>query len=267
MLKRRVIGSTCAIALIAGLAPSVASAQPADKITYFTFSAPVDMPGVALPAGKYVFRLANPDTSRNVVQVTSADGKRVVGLFFSHPADRRDPAKDSEVRFMEASAGAPAAIKTWWYPGERTGYEFIYPKNQARRLAQRTNQDVLTTKAETTTAQQTNTEDLARVSATGADIQVAGNGISEPSGTAQRGELRNDSGSARAESTSARNDSAATRTDSASARNGSAPTQEGTVARARTQLPQTASNSPLVALFGILMLVAAALIRFPTESV
>lgn len=273
MLKRRVIGSMCAIALVAGLAPRVASAQPADKITYFTFSAPVDMPGVALPAGKYVFRLANPDTSRNVVQVTSADGKRVVGLFFSHPADRRDPAKDSEVRFMEASAGAPAAIKTWWYPGERTGYEFIYPKNQARRLAQRTNQDVLTTKAETTTAQQTNTEDLTRVSATGAEVQVAGNGISEPSGTAQRGDLRNDStsarndsGAVRNESTSARNDSAATRTDS-SARNSSAPTQEGTVARARTQLPRTAGNSPLIALFGILMLAAAAVIRFRTESV
>jgi len=249
MLKRKFLGSMCAVTMIAGLAPAIASAQPADKTTYFTFSGPVDMPGVALPAGKYVFRLANPDTSRNVVQVASADGKRVVGLFFSHPAERRDAAKDSEIRFMEASAGTPPAVKTWWYPGERTGYEFIYPKNQARRIAQRTKQDVLTTKAESTSAQQTNTEDLARVSASGNEIQVAGNGITEetPSGSAQRGELRNDSASA-------------TRSDSA-------PVKEGTVARARTQLPRTASNSPLVALIGLLMLAAAALIRFPTKSV
>jgi LPXTG-motif cell wall-anchored protein len=240
MLKR-IFGCMGAVAVIAGLMPTVASAQPADKTTYFTFSGPVDMPGVALPAGKYVFRLANPDTSRNVIQVASADGKRVVGLFFSHPAQRRDAAKDSEIRFMEASAGAPPAIKTWWYPGERTGYEFVYPKNQARRLAQRTRQDVLTTKAESTTAEQTNNGELTRVSATGSEIQVEGNGITEaePSGSAQRGEVTNDS----------------------------VPTKVGTVARARTQLPQTASNSPLIALIGVLMLAAAALIRFPTKSV
>jgi LPXTG-motif cell wall-anchored protein len=241
MLKSRVVGCMCAVATIAGLAPTVASAQPADKTTYFTFSGPVDMPGVALPAGKYVFRLANPDTSRNVIQVASADGKRVVGLFFSHPAERRDAAKDSEIRFMEASAGTPPAIKTWWYPGERTGYEFVYPKSQARRIAQRTKQDVLTTKVESTTAQQTNTEALTRVSAAGNEIQVEGAGIAEPnpSGSAQRGEVTN----------------------------GSAPTKVGTVARARTQLPQTGSNSPLVALIGVLMLAAAALIRFPSKSV
>ena len=29
------------------------------------------------------------------------------------------------------SAGTPAAIKTWWYPGNSTGYEFIYPRKQA----------------------------------------------------------------------------------------------------------------------------------------
>jgi len=239
MLKSKILGSMCAVAMIAGLAPAVASAQPADKTTYFTFSGPVDMPGTALPAGKYVFRLANPDTSRNVIQVRSADGKRVVGLFFSHPAERRDAAKDAEIRFMEASAGTPPAVRTWWYPGERTGYEFIYPKTQARRIAQRTKQDVLTTKSETTTAQQTNSDDLTRVSAAGNDIQVADNTAETPSGSATRGELRDNS----------------------------VPTKVGTVARARTQLPQTASNSPLIALIGVLMLAAAALVRFPTRSV
>ena len=40
-------------------------------------------------------------------------------------------------------------MKTWWYPGNTIGREFIYPKSQARRLAQATNKTVLTTKAET----------------------------------------------------------------------------------------------------------------------
>ena len=36
---------------------------------------------------------------------------------------------------METAKGQPSAVKTWWYPRERIGYEFIYPKEQARRLA------------------------------------------------------------------------------------------------------------------------------------
>ncbi len=32
---------------------------------------------------------------------------------------------------METASGTPAAVRTWWYPGKRTGYDFIYPKEQA----------------------------------------------------------------------------------------------------------------------------------------
>jgi hypothetical protein len=44
----------------------------------------------------------------------------------------------------------PAVIKAWWYPGERTGYEFMYPQDQALRLAQGASQPVLTAQAHTT---------------------------------------------------------------------------------------------------------------------
>jgi len=236
MLKK-VLGGVCAIAMLAGLAPVKASAQPADKRTYFTFSGPVDMPGVALPAGKYVFRIANPDTSRNVIQVASADGKRVFGMFHSYPSERNTAANDAEVRFLEASAGTPPAIKTWWYPGERTGYEFIYPKQQARRIAERTRQAVLTTRNDTTTTQETDTTDLTRVSPGGTESSAKSTAEASPAGSARSGQLTTDD---------------------------SRPTQVGTVARARTELPRTASSSPLIALIGVLMIAAAAIIRFRT---
>ena len=44
----------------------------------------------------------------------------------------------------------PAAIKAWWYVGERSGYEFMYPKDQARRLAQGAGQPELKTQARAT---------------------------------------------------------------------------------------------------------------------
>jgi hypothetical protein len=148
-MLRNALRSACAVALLACFMEGAASAQTFDKRTVFTFSGPVALPGVTLPAGQYLFRLADP-TERKVVQVLSADGKTTYGMFFSLPAERFEPASAPEVRFMETAAGMPAAIKAWWYPGERTGYEFMYPKDQARRLAQGASQPVLTTQAHTT---------------------------------------------------------------------------------------------------------------------
>src|SRR5688572_17895693 len=150
------------------------------------------MPGVTLPPGKYLFRLANPETGRNVVQVLNADGTQPFGMFFAMRAERFEPASTPEVRFMETAAGMPAAIRTWWYPGERSGYEFVYPKEQARRLAQGANQPVLTTQTQTTTTAQTNTADLTRISSVGQETNVnadATPGASTPGGTSQQGEV------------------------------------------------------------------------------
>ena len=62
-----------------------AEAQPADYRTYFTFSAPVTLPGMTLPAGKYIFRLADPDSSRKVINVLSADGKKSLAMLHTIP--------------------------------------------------------------------------------------------------------------------------------------------------------------------------------------
>ncbi len=237
MLKAKWLGAVCAATTLALLAPGVASAQPANKRTLFTFSGTVEMPGVSLPAGKYEFRIANEDTSRDIIQVRSADGKKSYGLFTTHQSERVTPANDAEVRFMEAAAGTPPAIRTWWYPGERTGYEFVYPKQQARRIAQRTRQNVLTTKSETTTEPQTSGAELSRVTPAGADAAVSDSQVAEatPSGTRQAGE-RADSGSLPDAGPQA-------------------------VATNRTRLPQTASNTPSIALIGILLLAAAGVSR------
>jgi hypothetical protein len=45
--------------------------------------------------------------------------------------------------FAERSAGSPQAIRAWFYPGDNSGQEFVYPKNRATELARVTNQPVL----------------------------------------------------------------------------------------------------------------------------
>ncbi|HEU5257153.1 MAG TPA: hypothetical protein VFU28_14270 [Vicinamibacterales bacterium] len=97
---------------------------------------------------------------------------------------------------METASGTPAAIRTWWYPGERRGYEFIFPKEQARRLGMGASQPVLTTDAQTTTTEQTNTADLSRVGSSGQETDVSASAAptpAAPSGTTQEGTIASSS--------------------------------------------------------------------------
>jgi hypothetical protein len=133
MLKRLFTASVL-VALVLVTA-SGANAFTHDKRTYFTFSQSVALPGVTLPAGTYMFRLADPDTTRRVIQVSDKQGTQSYALLLTMPAYRPDAAKkDSEVRFLETPAGAPRAINAWWYLGDSTGYEFIYSKQQLAEL-------------------------------------------------------------------------------------------------------------------------------------
>jgi hypothetical protein len=134
-MLRFVIRIACAVLLVAFMATS-AAAQVPDKRTLFTFSGPVAIPGKTLPPGQYLFRLADPMTGGKVIEVRSVDGRIPYGYFFSILAIRPDVAAQPEIRFMETAKGMPPAITSWWYPGTRIGYEFVYPDDQVRRLTQ-----------------------------------------------------------------------------------------------------------------------------------
>jgi hypothetical protein len=172
MLITRSCRVACAVAVLSSLTIAYPSAQLADRRTFFTFNAPVDLPGAALAPGKYLFRIVNPESSARVVQVLSADGNKSYGIFPTRAIERLDPPAQPEVRFMETPAGTPPAIKVWWHQGETYGQEFVYPKDQARRLAKNASEPVLTTQAQTTTTAQTNIENLSRVSSSGAETKV-----------------------------------------------------------------------------------------------
>jgi len=252
-MLRPALRLACAVALLTGVTVTSATAQTPDKRTLFTFSGPIAMPGVTLPAGQYLFRLADPNTSAKVVQVLSADGKNPYGMFFSLPADRFEAASTPEVRFMETAKGMPAAIRTWWYPGERTGYEFIYPKDQARKLVQGISEPVLTTQAETTTAEQTNTSELARVSSTGQETNVSAESqpaTTSPSGTSQLGEIA----SAALPIPNATIPAVATTSNTNASSKPVATAGKSAARVARTRLPRTASTTPMIAAIGAVAL-------------
>jgi len=213
-----------------------AEAQPADYRTYFTFSAPVTLPGITLPAGKYVFRLADPDSSRKVINVLSADGKKSLAMLHTIPNRAMKAPKDAEIRFMETSAKVPPPVKTWWYAGKAIGYEFIYPRKQALELAKATSEPILTTAKETT--------DLA-----GADLSRVNGSDNQAVTVEQEPAPREASGRAQpADADAAQGGASANAAQDTRA-------DERARSTARTQLPRTASSTPTVLVLGALVLV------------
>jgi hypothetical protein len=239
---RNVVMTTLLSATVA-LVPGVSRSQdqPLDKRTVLTFSGPVALPGVALQPGQYVFRLADPSSSRKLIQVVSVDGKQVYGTFFSVPLDRAEAPSKPEIRFMEAAPGSPAPVRAYWWANERTGSEFIYPREQALRLAKSAKEPVLTTTASASKVDDANTGSLTRVSSSGQDS--ASNATA--SSTNQR--LGQDQIPA-----------PGSVTPSGSNPGDRTPRQ---MAQNRTALPQTASSRPGIAVLGMLALALACAMR------
>ena len=125
----------CLSSLLAltGFITKPAMADEWNKKIEFQFSGPVEIPGHTLPAGKYVFHLAGSETDRNIVQVFSEDSagnERLVATLLAIPNDLQETPDKPIVYFEERSAGSPEAIHSWYYPGDKAGWEFVYPRDQ-----------------------------------------------------------------------------------------------------------------------------------------
>jgi hypothetical protein len=81
-----------------------------------------------------MFRLADDTTSRKVIQVSNREGTQSFAMLHTMPVYRPDAPREPEVRFMETASGAPIAVRAWWQEGERTGYGFIYSKEELAAL-------------------------------------------------------------------------------------------------------------------------------------
>jgi hypothetical protein len=133
-----------AVACLCGFAAMIPNikADAADKKTTFTFSAPVEIPGQVLPAGTYVFKVLTSTGTRSVVQVFNKDENHIIGTFLTIPDYEMKTPDKPLIRFEERAAGSPEAIRSWFYPDDNYGNEFVYPKVRAVELANQSQQNV-----------------------------------------------------------------------------------------------------------------------------
>jgi hypothetical protein len=116
----------CAAVLCTFLGAS-ANADAWDKKTVVTFSDSVEIPGQVLPAGTYVFKLANSISDRHIVQIWTGDETQLLATLMTVPDYRLDAPDKTIFEFDERPGDSPMAIHAWFYPGDNTGQQFLYP--------------------------------------------------------------------------------------------------------------------------------------------
>jgi len=128
MLTHKSSVAACGVVLAFIVTSAIGHASDMYPRTLLTFNKAVSLPGVTLAAGTYVFEVANPLSSSNVVRVRSKeDYRHVYFAGFTHRIDR--PAATSEPRAVilgEAAAGEAPPILAWFPSGSAMGHEFIY---------------------------------------------------------------------------------------------------------------------------------------------
>src|SRR5918993_407217 len=98
--KSILIASSAAVLWTTGVAAGQGTLP--DRATMVTISAPVSLPGVVLPAGEYLFRLADTQSSRNVVQIFDKDRTKIFATLIAVSAVRDEPSGEAVITFRES---------------------------------------------------------------------------------------------------------------------------------------------------------------------
>lgn len=113
---------------VASILVPIARADQWDKATIVTFSNPVEVPGKVLPAGTYVFKIANTQ-DRQVVQIFTQNQRQILATIEAIPDYHVQITDKSQISFEERPSGQPEALRSWFYPGDNYGVRFVYPKS------------------------------------------------------------------------------------------------------------------------------------------
>jgi hypothetical protein len=126
IMKKFITPAALALALFtATLAPS-AKADEWDKQTVITVQGgAVQIQGTVLKPGQYVLKVADSQTSRQIVEVFNADETKLETTVLANAAYRPEPAGKTVFTYYEMMAGQPPAINTWFYPGDNYGLQFL----------------------------------------------------------------------------------------------------------------------------------------------
>ncbi|HEY0593134.1 MAG TPA: hypothetical protein VGF40_15280 [Thermoanaerobaculia bacterium] len=221
--------STLLILIALIVAPAAFAQVPLpEKTTTWTISEPTLVGETVLQPGTYSIAVVPRSTDRNIVRVLSTDGQTLYAtvLTVPHTLDPDEQRPSSMFVYYPALPGEPRALRTWFPadPPSGDGHDIVYDEDRARMLARASSTTVVSYPAHTEVAQ-LETVEIHRI---------------EPEVTT----------------------TSVTRTETTTTTPVTTTETERTlVAETRTELPQTAGSTPLLALLGMLSIAGALVIR------
>jgi hypothetical protein len=129
MFKRNTVlvaGAVAVLALVSTVSSHAITISPSSHINHVTFSQPVKLPGVTLPAGTYEFELGPAGTHRDIVRVSSRGGQPYFMGFTREVPRPRNLPSTRVMEFGETVPGAPAPIAVWYPVNATSGHAFVY---------------------------------------------------------------------------------------------------------------------------------------------
>ena len=102
----------------------LAKADEWNKKTVIITNNSIQIQGRVLEPGRYVLRLLDSPSDRNIVQIYDADETKLEMTVLANSAFRLVPTGDTRFTFYETANGQAQALRTWFYPGDNFGLEF-----------------------------------------------------------------------------------------------------------------------------------------------
>jgi hypothetical protein len=126
MTNWKTVRITCGTVALGLLVVASGHAWGVSHENKLTFSRPVALPGVVLPAGAYTFELAG-SSSLDIVLVRDRASAKVYYMGFTTTVQRpAGMSTTTPITFGETSANEPPPIAAWYEIGDSLGHQFLY---------------------------------------------------------------------------------------------------------------------------------------------
>jgi hypothetical protein len=247
-----------AVSAIVLMISAPAAFAQSQEVSTLAITEPTDVGGTILQPGTYLVRVVSPQADRNKVQITSIDRDKVYAtvLTIPHQLEPNEEIPNSTFVYFPAESGRARTLRTWFSTNPVTGgHDFVYDQTRATQLAKVSNEPVYSYRSEPTVAEYNvvapdatveeyewpapapvqTTEVTTTTVTTPAPVQTEVTTLTTPAPEPTPAPVMEDTTPA--------------------------PMASSAPEETMPEMPQTASRTPLLALLGVMALVAAVAVR------
>jgi hypothetical protein len=130
MKDKRLMKMTLLIVMAILFGSIASTADDWNRMTTVVFTEPVQIPGMVLQPGMYVFKIPELTGNHNIVQIWNADQTMLYATVLCWTEYVYQPPNGNVFTFEPREEGAPMALKTWFHRGNPNGAMFIYSRRE-----------------------------------------------------------------------------------------------------------------------------------------